>query len=59
MPRLGKRTPRILIVCEGAKTEPNYFEGARSYFKLNTANVVVSGESGSVTFLREGWIKCV
>ena len=38
---------RILIVCEGAKTEPNYFEGARNFFKLSTANVVVSGESGS------------
>ena len=38
---------RILIVCEGTKTEPNYFEGARNHFKLSMANVVVSGESGS------------
>lgn len=29
--------PRILIVCEGTKTEPNYFKG----FKVRTMNVVI------------------
>lgn len=32
---------RILIVSEGSKTEPNYFEEIRSTFRLHTANVVV------------------
>lgn len=31
--------PRILIVCEGAKTEPNYFKAARDKYQLKTANV--------------------
>lgn len=38
---------KILIVCEGEKTEPNYFIGARDHYKLNTANVEVTGECGS------------
>ena len=29
--------PRILIVCEGKRTEPNYFKG----FKVRTMNVVI------------------
>lgn len=32
---------RVLIVCEGEKTEPNYLNELRSYFKLQTANVTV------------------
>ncbi len=32
---------RILIVSEGSKTEPNYFNEIRSTFRLHTANVVV------------------
>lgn len=32
---------RILIVSEGSKTEPNYFNEIRSSFRLHTANVVV------------------
>lgn len=50
---LKRRAPKretyakILIVCEGEKTEPNYFAGARDYYKLNTANVEVCGECGS------------
>lgn len=38
---------KVLIVCEGEKTEPHYFHGLRNYYGLNTANVEVSGESGS------------
>lgn len=38
---------KILIVCEGEKTEPNYFIDARAHYKLNTANVEVCGECGS------------
>ena len=36
--------PRLLIVCEGAKTEPNYFKAARAEYRLSTANVAVYGE---------------
>ena len=38
---------KILIICEGEKTEPNYFEGAREYYELNTVNVEVRGDCGS------------
>ncbi|WP_305908038.1 RloB family protein [Methylomarinum sp. Ch1-1] len=50
---LQRRRPRretyekILIVCEGEKTEPNYFEEAREYYCLNTVNVEVRGDCGS------------
>jgi hypothetical protein len=32
---------RVLIVCEGTKTEPNYLNEIRSHLKLHTANVVI------------------
>jgi hypothetical protein len=32
---------RILIVSEGSKTEPLYFDEIRQYFRLHTANVQV------------------
>lgn len=38
---------KLLIVCEGEKTEPNYFEDAREYYSLNTVNVEVRGDCGS------------
>lgn len=38
---------KLLIVCEGEKTEPNYFMEAREYFSLNTVNVEVRGDCGS------------
>jgi len=34
----------ILIVCEGEKTEPQYFEGLRRKLRLSTVEVVVEGE---------------
>ena len=37
---------RVLIVCEGAKTEPNYFTELANHYKLSTANVEIVG-SGS------------
>ncbi len=45
----AKRSPydKVLIVCEGEKTEPNYFRELRDYYRLNTANVEVTGECGS------------
>lgn len=39
---------RILIVCEGSKTEPNYFKEIRSKYRLHTANIEVQpSESGT------------
>ncbi len=38
---------KVLIVCEGEKTEPNYFKGCIQFYKLNTANVEIDGTSGS------------
>jgi len=49
---------KVLIVCEGEKTEPNYFNGLKDHYGLNGANVEVSGECDSdphsiVEFARE------
>jgi hypothetical protein len=40
----AKRSPydMVLIVCEGEKTEPNYFKALIDDLRLNTANVVVA-----------------
>ena len=38
---------KILIVCEGEKTEPLYFQEMVDHYKLHTANVSISGECGS------------
>jgi hypothetical protein len=37
---------KVLIVCEGEKTEPHYFHGLRNHYGLSTANVEVCGECG-------------
>ncbi len=40
----ARRAPyeRILVVCEGKKTEPNYFKDLRKAFGLNPMNVVIA-----------------
>lgn len=38
---------RVLIVCEGEKTEPYYFNGLISHYGLNSANVKITGDCGS------------
>lgn len=45
----GRRDPydKVLIVCEGEKTEPNYFKELIDYYKINTANVYIDGKCGS------------
>ena len=47
--RAAKRDPyaKVLIVCEGEKTEPYYFQDLRNHYGLNTANIEVCGECGS------------
>ena len=47
--RLNQRDtyPRFLIVCEGTKTEPNYFEHIRSGFKRGAVNINIYKFGGS------------
>ncbi len=42
-----KSYDKVLIVCEGEKTEPNYFDGLKDHFELNSANIEVTGDCGS------------
>jgi hypothetical protein len=49
---------KILIVCEGEKTEPYYFEAARAHYRLNSVNVEVRGDcdnhpQGLVNFAKQ------
>jgi hypothetical protein len=51
--KLGRRASydRILIVSEGSKTEPNYFNEIRAAYRLHTANVKVRpSELGTTPF---------
>lgn len=45
----AKRSPYdlVLIVCEGGKTEPNYFFELRDALRLNTANIEICGKECS------------
>ena len=45
----NKREPyrRVLIVCEGEKTEPNYFNAFIRHYKISSANVEITGKGGS------------
>lgn len=45
----AKRAPydRVLIVCEGEKSEPYYLAELRDYYGLNTANILIDGSCGS------------
>lgn len=44
--RKARRAPyaKVLIVCEGEKTEPSYFKGLNDHYGLNSANVEINGE---------------
>jgi hypothetical protein len=39
--------PFVLIVCEGAKTEPNYFGRFRSAYRLSSANIHIMPADGT------------
>ena len=47
--RKGTRPPhdRVLIVCEGKKTEPNYFEELKDHYRLNSADIEIVGTDGA------------
>jgi hypothetical protein len=53
----GNRTPSqaILIVCEGEKTEPNYFNALRSYIKLTTVQVEIKPRGGAPMKITFAW----
>jgi hypothetical protein len=38
---------RVLIVCEGAKTEPHYFGGLRLHYRLSSANIEITPANGT------------
>jgi hypothetical protein len=44
-----KRNPKlkVLIVCEGQKTEPNYFMELRDHYELNSTFIKITGDCGS------------
>lgn len=39
---------RVLIICEGGKTEPHYFRWLTNHFGLNRANVVIGDKKGGL-----------
>lgn len=45
----AKQAPydKVLIVCEGEKTEPNYLTELKDHHQLNSANVEITGDCGS------------
>jgi len=47
--RAPKREPydRVLIVCEGAKTEPGYFTDLKDHYRLSNANIAITPADGS------------
>jgi len=47
--RKVRRVPyaKVLIVCEGEKTEPLYLNDLKDHYGLNSANVEICGECGS------------
>jgi len=47
--RKVRRAPyaKILIICEGEKTEPYYFNSLKDHYGLNSANVEICGECGA------------
>ena len=38
---------RVLIVCEGSKTEPNYLRELVAHHQLSSANIQITGDGGS------------
>ncbi len=47
--RIQRREPykKVLIVCEGQVTEPNYFNGLIRHHRISSANVIITGKGGS------------
>lgn len=45
----ARREPyaKVLVVCEGEKTEPLYFSSLKDHYGLNSANIEITGDCGS------------
>lgn len=59
----AKRAPydRVLIVCEGSKTEPKYLGDLVDDLKLNSANIEVDGDgcgSSPISIVRHARARC-
>ncbi len=46
-PRKRKPYQKVLIVCEGQVTEPNYFNELIRHHRISSANVAITGAGGS------------
>nr|VFJ99196.1 MAG: RloB-like protein [Candidatus Kentron sp. LFY] len=46
-PLVDKRQEYVLIVCEGQKTEPQYFEDLREKYQLGIVNIEITPAEGS------------
>lgn len=44
---LRKPYDMVLIVCEGGKTEPQYFSEIKDYYEIDSANIRITGDCGS------------
>lgn len=44
---LRKPYDKVLIVCEGGKTEPQYFGEIKDHYEIDSANVRITGDCGS------------
>ncbi|MEE4999826.1 RloB family protein [Pseudomonas alliivorans] len=42
-----QRYEKVLIVCEGGKTEPLYFTEVKDHYEIDTANIRISGDCGA------------
>lgn len=42
-----QRYEKVLIVCEGGKTEPLYFSEVKDHYEIDTANIRISGDCGA------------
>ncbi len=42
-----ERYDKVLIVTEGKKTEPEYFNDLKKYYRINSANIEIDGNSDS------------
>ncbi|ELS40696.1 RloB family protein [Pseudomonas syringae] len=42
-----QRYEKVLIVCEGGKTEPLYFTEVKDHYEIDTANIRISGDCGT------------
>jgi RloB-like protein len=48
----------VLVVCEGTKSEPNYFKRLRHVYRLSSANVVITPANGNDPISIVEFAKC-